>query len=159
MANQITMAVSDSIITLYAQGWSRRRIARTLGINRETVARHLGLVSKPAISTPAIGRQSQCEPFRNSIVAWLDKDLSGQRIYQDLVGEHGFRGSYQSVKRYVRRLSKTHPERFERLECSPGEEIQVDFGRGAMISQRGLGRIRVTSIQYTMVLTWIVVAQ
>ncbi|MFH1476989.1 MAG: helix-turn-helix domain-containing protein [Verrucomicrobiota bacterium] len=52
MANQITMAVSDSIITLYAQGWSRRRIARTLGINRETVARHLGLVSKPAISTP-----------------------------------------------------------------------------------------------------------
>jgi len=152
MANQITMAVSDSIITLYAQGWSRRRIARTLGINRETVARHLGLVSKPAISTPGLdpegtakpaistpaiashaGRPSQCEPFRNSIIAWLDKDLSGQRIYQDLVGEHGFRGSYQSVKRYVRRLSKTHPERFERLECAPGEEIQVDFGRGAMV--------------------------
>ena len=137
MANQITMAVSDSIITLYAQGWSRRRIARTLGINRETVARHLGLVSKPAISTPAIashaGRPSQCEPFRNSIITWLDKDLSGQRIYQDLVGEHGFRGSYQSVKRYVRRLGKTHPERFERLECAPGEEIQVDFGRGAMV--------------------------
>lgn len=152
MANQITMAMNDSIITLYAKGWSRRRIARVLDINRETVARYLRLASKPAIltpgpdpgdnskpaiSTPAIvspaGRRSQCEPYRDRIITWLDQGLSGQRIYQDLVGEHGFQGAYQSVKRFIRRLSKAHQERFERLECDPGVEAQVDFGRGAMI--------------------------
>jgi hypothetical protein len=37
------------------------------------------------------------------------------------------------VKRFVRRLRKVAPERFFRLECLPGEEAQVDFGRGAPI--------------------------
>jgi DNA-binding CsgD family transcriptional regulator len=36
-----------------AHGWSLRRIARELGVNRETVGKYLLLArSKPAISTP-----------------------------------------------------------------------------------------------------------
>ena len=42
MANQLTMALIDTIKHLREQGWSRRRIARELDIDRETVARHLG---------------------------------------------------------------------------------------------------------------------
>jgi hypothetical protein len=38
---------------LKRSGWSRRRIARELGINRETVIRHLRL-AKSAISTTAL---------------------------------------------------------------------------------------------------------
>jgi transposase len=41
MANQLKMATIDTIVTLQQQGWSVRRIARTLGIHRDTVARHL----------------------------------------------------------------------------------------------------------------------
>ena len=41
MANQLNMATIDTILTLRQQGWSVRRIARTLGIHRDTVARHL----------------------------------------------------------------------------------------------------------------------
>ena len=41
MANQLKMALVDSIITLHGHGWSLRRIARELGIDRETVARHI----------------------------------------------------------------------------------------------------------------------
>lgn len=50
MANRLRMGVIDSIITLHRRGWSVRRIARELGIHRETVASHLkqGLESKPA---------------------------------------------------------------------------------------------------------------
>jgi len=38
MANQLKMAVVNAILTLQKRGWSQRRIARELGINRETVA-------------------------------------------------------------------------------------------------------------------------
>ncbi len=41
MANQLKMATIDTILTLHQQHWSVRRIAQTLGIHRDTVARHL----------------------------------------------------------------------------------------------------------------------
>ena len=60
---------------------------------------------------------------------------SAQRIYQDLVEEKGFAGSYQSVGRFVRRLKVGQPQRVWRVECQPGEEMRVDFGLGAPIAQ------------------------
>jgi hypothetical protein len=49
------------------------------------------------------------------------------------VEENGFSDSYESVKRFVRKLRETRPERIYRLECQPGEEVQPDFGLGAPI--------------------------
>jgi DNA-binding transcriptional MocR family regulator len=64
MANQLKMAIVESIITLYERGWSKRQIARELGLNRETVARHLrqAVESKPAsahFDSPAPGKGSK----------------------------------------------------------------------------------------------------
>lgn len=56
-----------------------------------------------------------------------------QRIYQDLVTDHGFVGSYYSVRRFVRRLEKSQELPFRRIECEPGEEAQIDFGSGAPV--------------------------
>ncbi|WP_428937504.1 hypothetical protein [Fontivita pretiosa] len=36
MANQLKMALVQFILTLHGHGWSRRRIARELGVHRET---------------------------------------------------------------------------------------------------------------------------
>jgi transposase len=55
--------------------------------------------------------------------------LDAQRIYQDLVEEHSYTGSYDSVKRYVRKLKKKHRRYSERLPHYPGREAQVDFGK------------------------------
>src|SRR5712692_7215834 len=41
MANQLNMAKINTIVTVRQQRWSIRRIAKTLGIHRDTVARHL----------------------------------------------------------------------------------------------------------------------
>ena len=41
MANRLKMALVQSILTLHGHGWSRRRIARELGVHRETVGRHV----------------------------------------------------------------------------------------------------------------------
>jgi transposase len=60
MANRLKMAKVHSIQTLHARGWSQRRIARALGVHRETVARyvcHWALDNRPGMgaSKPANG--------------------------------------------------------------------------------------------------------
>jgi transposase len=82
---------------------------------------------------PRRGRTSDCEPWRDAIQSRHDLGLSAQRIYQDLVLEHSFTGTYYSVRRFVRQLSPSTELPFRRLECGPGEEAQVDFGTGARI--------------------------
>jgi transposase len=203
------MAISESIILLWQRGWSQRRIAEELGIDRETVSRYVGLAraeSKPAKapsgspasgddpkpanapfgsdglddeSKPATapsgtgesgdqpvategssesptwvalpvavrppGRRSKCEPFRAVIVAAWERDLSAQRIYQDLVNEHGFTGKYYSVRRFVERLGQRSELPVRRMECAPGDEVQVDFGRGAPTVEAD-GRRRTTHV-------------
>jgi len=158
MANQLGMAKTHSILTLHQQGWSHRRIAQTLGIHRHTVGRYIfqaradsksttnlpaGSAAKSTTNPPAgsgqqhsaslSGPTSACEPYREVILTKLELGLTAQRIYQDLTTEHGFASSYDSVKRFVRRLRHATPLPFRRMECEPGVEGQVDFGTGAPI--------------------------
>lgn len=160
MANVLKVHEQSNIQQLAAQGWSRRRIARELNLDRKTVRRYLEDAAKsPTISTPGSsvtpepkslistpgenaspapprgkpGRPSLCDPHRASIDAKLDVGLSAQRIYQDLVSEVSFSGSYQSVKRFIQQLRQEQPERVWRVEVQPAEEIQVDFGTGAPV--------------------------
>lgn len=92
--NQDYVSLQNSIVTLSAHGWSARKIARKLGLNGETVGRYPRLAAnaeKPAI--PPIGSPDSSDP-KPAI----------SPIYQDLVIEHRFNASYDSVKRFVRSL-------------------------------------------------------
>jgi transposase len=91
------------------------------------------------------GPPSVCEPFRNLIVAMLAEELSAQRIYQDLTGEHGYRGSYYSVRRFVQKLEARLPLPVRRMECAPGFEAQVDYGTGIPVLASG-GKRRKTHV-------------
>ena len=53
MSNSLKVSLQTTIYSLDDRGWSRRRIARELGIDRETVGRYLRL-AKPAISTTGL---------------------------------------------------------------------------------------------------------
>jgi hypothetical protein len=64
---------------------------------------------------------------------WIERGLSAQRIYQDLVIEHGFTGSYPSVRRFVHQQRTHLPLPFRRIEVAPAEEAQIGFGKGAPI--------------------------
>jgi transposase len=151
MANVLSVQIQQAILVLHAQGRSIRRIARELGVHRNTVRGYLGgeeVGSKcTTISTSGIpakctnstlgksGRKSLCDPHAQWIRERVEKGLSSQRIYQDLREELQFCGSYQAVKRYVRLLKAREPERVWRMEVQPGEEAQVDFGTGAPVIQ------------------------
>ena len=53
--NQLKVSIQQSIIALVARGWSQRRIARELQLDRSTVARYAkGVAAKPA-TNPAPG--------------------------------------------------------------------------------------------------------
>jgi predicted transcriptional regulator len=102
-------STSFKFSVLAERGWSQRRIASELGINRETVGRYLRLGStdisiaesedrsdpKPAISITGIGagRRSHCEPLAEVIASEVEVGLSARRIYQHLVEQNGFRES------------------------------------------------------------------
>jgi transposase len=76
-------------------------------------------------------RISHAARFDAIIQEKLALGLTAQRIYQDLVVEHGFEHGYDSIKRYVRKLKKATPRVVARLHAQPGEEAQVDFGKAA----------------------------
>jgi transposase len=109
------------------------------------------LQNQPVSTLGSGGRPSQCEPFRKRIEGWLEQGLSAQRILQDLRDLHGFKGSYSSVKRFVRRMIRKRPLPFRRLECGPGEEAQVDLGFGPWLQEAGGKRRR--SYVFRMVLS------
>jgi transposase len=86
--------------------------------------------------------RSASEPWREWIEQQVRLKRNAQAIYQDLVDQHGFTASYESVKRFVRALRHVDPEQFDRLECAAGEEAQVDYGEGAPTRDPKTGRYR-----------------
>ena len=61
MANQLKMALIDTIQRLHQQNWSQRRIAAELEIDRETVSRYLRLAEAPKPAS-ADGAPSDSKP-------------------------------------------------------------------------------------------------
>src|SRR5947207_9007027 len=155
MSNFLKMDLVNAIQALKSKGWSKRRIARELQIDRQTVRRYLRATSDSPLSIPDTaqadsgqnhplstpgsqrlsdqnhplstlgnleitavvervfaepsGRPSKCQTYAERIESKVHLGLTAQRIYQDLVIEVGFQGSYQAVKRFVRRLKETSP--------------------------------------------------
>lgn len=182
MAKRLSMAEIDTILTLHNARHSNREIAILLGMNRETIGKHLARakaqnqpkaptgnsLDDPSVHAPAAsaesavgagsagsvadqpqaapgsharaarGIASECEPFREQILAKIEQGLEAVRIQQDLLEEHGDGvPSYYSVRRFVARLRQKVPLPFRRMETGPAEEAQVDFGAGAAVTFEG----------------------
>src|SRR5271165_967593 len=87
-----------------------------------------------AASSQPSPRASACEPYREAIELGLSRGRNARAIWQDLVCEYGFAGSYQSVQRFVRkRRGAQVPEARVVIVTAPGQEAQVDYGTGPMV--------------------------
>ena len=154
--NVLKKNLQITIETLLANGATQREIERRTGVDRKTIRKYQ---EKSNSSTPATGAEAEniqnvpprppdgdasnpkkisasatsaCEPHREWIEQQVGLGRNGQSIYQDLVEQFLFQHKYNSVKRFVRGLKTTAPERFDVLEFLPGEESQVDYGQGAL---------------------------
>jgi len=157
VANVLSEYKQDLIVSLGRLGWSARRIAGEVGAHRETVVGYLKAAGvpmrppghwgrhppKPAIEVtpPRARQQSHCEPHREAIETKLAAGQNAKVIWQDLVTDHGFGSSYESVKRFVRGLrGPRRPPQRAVIETPPGEEAQVDYGDGPLVRHPSSGR-------------------
>jgi transposase len=81
--------------------------------------------------------KSKAVCYHDEIRSKLQNGQHAVSIYQDLVSEKQYSGSYDSIKRYVRKLKHRTPDLYARIETPPGEEAQIDFGRGAPCLKNG----------------------
>ena len=158
--NQLVMDKSFAINYARSAGNFERRIAQTLHVSRGAVRRHLPASKSNGTKAPTgsgheiraseavaalVSISSQCEPFRELIIAKCELGLSAKRIHQDLVADHRFNGEYWSVNRFVRSLDVSDGAPFQRMEFGPGEELQVGFRTGAKVRNAD-GTFRLTHV-------------
>ena len=104
MGNYLKMTTQHQIETLLELGWTQRRIARELDVHRETVGRYARLREAKPVNliagsespdedvgaaqnrpNPIAGPPSAAAAHHDYIKKALDKGLTAQRVWQDLV--------------------------------------------------------------------------
>lgn len=112
---------------LKKEGLSNRKIAKRLGIDRETVARILSEEKyddyKLAVKKPSI-----LDPYKDRILNMLSRnpELTKKRIYEDIAGD-GYPGGRTIVYEFIGSLPK-NIDAIIRFEGLSGEYLQFDFG-------------------------------
>jgi len=90
---------------------------------------------------------SACEPYREIIELGVSRGRNAMAIWQDMVCQYGFGSGYQTVKRFVRKLSGSQqPQAVGIILTAAGEEAQVDYGTGPMVRDGQSGKYRRTRL-------------
>ncbi len=120
----------SAMLKLHERGWGTRRIARELGVSRNTIKRYLAAGGWVAYRSP------RREARLGGLAEWLKERFQRHRsnaevIRQELVAEHGIAVSLRTVERAVepwRRELEAEARATVRFETTPGEQMQIDFG-------------------------------
>ena len=136
----------DDIRKLGRNGATVASIARDTGVSEPTVRKYLrepDLSERPPRSGGRPSRRCSSPSRRRSTrgcwrtgAAGSSSATPARKVFDRLVAEEGFRGSYSTVQRYVRRrrgelaaeLDAREAQGFLLLDWLPGE-CQVDFGQ------------------------------
>lgn len=141
----IEVDLYSQIRLLYTEGESLRAIASRLGVSRQTVKKYCEGGTHPDVRK-SYSRTS--DVITNDIKAFIidcfkqDKEEnltkqkhSAKRIYDRLLSEKGFTGSYSAVRSAAKLLKVEHmvPTQADMpLEYDPGEAIQIDWGEATV---------------------------
>ena len=113
---------------LAGQGLSMRKIAKALGISRDSVAKYL---RDPLPERSPSQRASKLDPYKEEILHLLDMDpkASAQVILQR-ISTKGFTGKITIVRDFLAavRPKPSARQAFIRFESLAGEQMQIDWG-------------------------------
>jgi transposase len=112
---------------LKKEGLSNRKIAKRLGIDRETVVRILS-EEKYEDYKLRVKKPSLLDPYTNTILNILSRnpDLTKKRIFE-IIKDEGYPGGRTIVYDFIAKLPKNN-NAVIRFEGLPGEYLQFDFG-------------------------------
>ena len=117
-------------------GMSIRQIARQFGHSRNTVRKIL----KQPEPDPLPATRNRFAPRLGPVQAIIDQVLrddedappkqrhTAAQLFRRLRDEHGYRGDYAQVRRYVLKHRRRHQETFIPLGHLPGRRLEADFG-------------------------------
>lgn len=113
----------------------KRAACRQYQLHWQTLEKILGHVEPPGYRRAKSRKRPKMEPFLPRIAEILEADRrapkkqrhTAKRVFDRLVADHAFGGSYESVKEAVRGWRQGQQEVFLPLSHPPGE-AQVDFG-------------------------------
>jgi transposase len=141
----IEVDMYSAIRTRFSDGESIRSIAKSLGISRQTVKKYCEGSTHPEVrksyEREAYILTSDVNDFiLNCFKEDEDENLKKQkhtakRIYDRLVTERKFIGSYSSIRTVVRELRGERtvpPQSSIPLSYAPGEAVQIDWGEATI---------------------------
>lgn len=120
-----------TIQVLYERGVSKRAIARQLGVDEKAVRYRLGRLASQARDRRA-EKASSVAPWAEPIAHWMGEASTGGvnlvALYEWLVAEHAYPGTYKAIQRYVRgAYPKPRLRVRRRVETPPGAQGQADW--------------------------------
>ena len=103
------------------------KLARQLNCDRRTVSRYVELAKNGKKPTKRV-YQKKTDGFEKIIEEKVKTTAPAIAIYHYLVKNHGYKGSYSTLKRYIHNLNieKQH-NAVIRFETDPGIQAQVDW--------------------------------
>ena len=103
------------------------KLARQLNCDRRTVSRYVELAKNGKKATKRV-YQKKTDGFEKIIEEKVKTTAPAIAIYHYLVKNHGYKGSYSTLKRYIHNLNieKQHNSVI-RFETDPGIQAQVDW--------------------------------
>ena len=120
------LARHEQVWALYRQGWPGEEIARHLGTGRATVYRYLRTEVFPERKGRSDAGHSLLDPWQDVVMEhWTTGRRDGRRLFLELQ-RRGFRGSYTTLVRYLRRLREAQGAvRAHRPRRRPGPPLAV----------------------------------
>lgn len=132
----LTMEQVNRIKDLSNCGYRICEISRKTGTDPKTIRKYLTMEDFSPVPPLMKKAPSKLDPYKPLIREWLREDQkhwrkqqhTARRVYERLVEEEGYSGSYSIVQRYLKQCRSTQIERANlELIWDPGP-AQVDFG-------------------------------
>lgn len=152
----LTMSQINHIKDLSNCGYRISEISKKTGADPKTIRKYLSQEDFSPDPPVVLSKPSKLDPFKSIIHEWLEEDKrhwrkqhhTAKRVFERLVAEYGYQGSYNLVQRYMKKCRMTQVEKANlELVWDPGP-AQVDFGEADFYEAGKLCRKKYLTVSF-----------
>lgn len=152
----LTMSQINHIKDLSNCGYRICEVAKETGTDSKTIRKYFSQEDFSPAPPVTVEKTSILDRFRPIIRDWLEDDkkhwckqhLTAKRVYDRLVEEHGYTGSYSIVQRYLKKCRIRQVEKANLELVWDPEPAQVDFGEADFYEPGKLCRKKYLTVSF-----------